>query len=260
MTRTTVHTLLALSLAGCCFGGHPGGPPPPAAGGGTPLAPGFAPDPMTLSGQAGGPIQASSLSPGDSLCRGTVGVLPNHTFTLSAAFPTLRFTVDSFGQDTTMVVRSPDGRVYCNDDANGLSPEIMGSFPAGDVQVYVGLYSGVGTVPYTMTVSANGPGGPVTVGPTGIPTSCGMSSAAPVYGPIAVGSSVVLGGHTPWTGPDGQGGFVTGDTNWAPEMGQYVGQRTIITSLEGVDDAGCPVVHVAADNGGFYWRINSMSF
>lgn len=262
MTRSTALTMLALSLAGCCFGGRPGGgaPPPPGAAA-TTLTPGFVPDPMMLSGSAGGPIQASTLSPGDTLCRGSVGLTPNHTFTLTTAFPTLRFTVDSHGQDTTMVVRSSDGRIFCNDDANGsLNPEIMGTFPAGQVQVYVGLYSGVGTAAYNLTVSQGGGGAPVTFGPSGIPSSCGMSSVAPVYGPITVGSSVVLGGHTPWTGPDGQGGFVTSDTNWAVEMGQYVGQRTIITSLEGVDDAGCPVVHVAIDNGGFYWRIGSMSF
>jgi len=270
MNRSTVQALLALSLAGCCFGGHPGGtPPPPGTGtvpvaGSSTLAPGFMPDPMMVNGIAGGPIQASTLSPD---CRGTIGVVPNHTFTLTAPFSTLRFTVTSNAQDTTMAVRSPTGQVFCNDDTHGLSPEIVNSFPAGMVQVYVGVYGGGIGMPYTMDVSGNGgfgapvggPTSPLVLGPTGIPTSCGMSPSAPVYGPLTIGSSVVLGGHSPWTGPNGQGGFVTGDTNWAPEMGQYVGQRTIITALEGVDDAGCPVAHVAADNGGFYWRIGSMS-
>lgn len=268
MTRSTALTLLALSLAGCCFGGHPGGTPPPPSGaaGGTTLAPGFTPDPMVVTGTAGGPIQASTLGPD---CRGTVGLTPNHTFTLTAAFTTLRFSVNST-QDTTMAVRSPTGQVFCNDDTNGLNPEIVNSFPAGQVQVYVGVYGGGMGMPYSLDVSqtggafggppVGGPTAPLVLGPTGIPQSCGMSPAAPNYGPIMVGSSVVLGGHTPWTGPNGSGGFVTGDTNWAPEMGQYVGQRTIVTSLEGVDDAGCPVVRVAIDNGGFYWRIGSMSF
>lgn len=275
MNRPTVQTLLALSLAGCCFGGHPGGtPPPPGTGTTAPvggpssmLAPGFAPDPMQFNGTAGGPVSASTFSPD---CRGYVGLTPNHTFTLTAPFSTLRFTVTSNAQDTTMVVRSPSGQVFCNDDTNGLSPEIVNSFPAGIVQVYIGVYSaGTPGMGYTMDVSQTGygmptgvptgPTSPLVLGPTGIPTSCGMSPAAPVYGPITVGSSVVLGGHTPWTGPNGQGGFVTSDTNWAPDMGQYVGQRTIVTSLEGVDDAGCPVAKVAADNGSFYWRIGSMS-
>jgi hypothetical protein len=222
------------------------------------------PDPMIVSGTAGGPVQASTLGID---CRGTVGLTPNHTFTLTGPFSTLRFSVNST-QDTTMAVRSPTGQVFCNDDTNGLNPEIVNSFPAGDVQVYVGVYGGGMGMPYTLDVSQTGGmlgggiglGTPPVFGPTGIPQSCGMSAAAPMYGPITVGSSVVLGGHTPWTGPDGQGGFANASTNWAPEMGQYVGQRTIVTSLEGVDDAGCPVVHVAVDNGGFYWRIGSMSF
>jgi hypothetical protein len=256
MNRSPLQTLLALSLAGCCFGGHPGGTPPPPSAAATSLAPGFAPTPMMLTGTGGGPIQASTMGVD---CRGYIGLTPNHSFTLTAPFSSLRFSVTS-PSDTTIAVRSPSGQVFCNDDTNGLNPEITSAFPAGEVQVYVGVYAG-GTAPYTMTVSEP-PSltAPLVMGPNGIPSSCGMSTVAPVYGPITIGSSVVLGGHTPWTGPDGQGGFVTADTNWAPDMGQYVGQRTIVTSLEGVDDAGCPVVRVAADSGAFYWRINSMSF
>lgn len=262
----SMNALIALTLAGCCFGGRPGGaPPPPGSGGtgtgtgaGTALAPGFTPDPMVVSGTAGGPIQASTLSPG---CSGSVGLTPNHTFNLTAPFTTLRFSVTST-QDTTLVVRTSAGQYFCNDDTNGLNPEIVNAFPAGEVQVYVGVWGGGAGMPYTLDVSqsafAVGPQAPLVLGPTGIPQSCGMG--VPNYGPITVGTSVMLGGHTPWTGVDGRGGFVTGDTNWAPEMGQYVGQRTIVTSLEGTDDAGCPVVHVAIDNGGFYWRIASMSF
>lgn len=257
MTRSTTQTLLALSLAGCCFGGHPLGGPPAAAS--ATLAPGFTPDPMTVTGTAGGPIQASTLG---SDCRGTVGLTPNHTFTLTAPFSSLRFSVTA-SADTTMAVRSPTGQVFCNDDTNGLNPEITNSFPAGVVQVYVGLYGGGVGTPYSMAVSqpaAPVPTGdsPLVLGPGGIPTSCGMVRA--YFGPVVVGSSVVLGGHTPYTGPDGQGGFVTDDTNWAPEMGASVGQRTIVTSATDIDNAGCPVVHVAIDNGAYFWRIRNMSF
>jgi hypothetical protein len=258
MTRSHVHALVALTLAGCCFGGRPGGgaAPPPAVA--TTLAPGFAPDPMTVTGTAGGPIQASTLGVD---CRGVVGLVPNHTFTLTAPFPSLRFSVTA-PADTTMAVRSPSGQVFCNDDTNGLNPEITNAFPAGEVQVYVGMYNqSAPPAAYSMTVSqppAAPTDSPLTLGPTGIPTSCGMTR--PFYGPIVVGSSVVLGGHNPYTGPDGRGGFANADANWAPEMGQYVGQRTIITSLENLDNAGCPVVRVAIDNGGYYWRIANMSF
>lgn len=272
MNRTSAQVLLALSLAGCCFGGRPGTPPPPSGtgtgtapvvGGGATLVAGFAD--QFLSGTAGGVMPAAALGPD---CRGTFPATPNHVFTLPAALPMLRFTVQS-SSDMTMAVRSPSGQVFCNDDTNGLNPEIATSFPAGNVEVYVGMYSGPAGTPYTMTVSSTPgafappptaviPSVPTTFGPGGIPSNCGMS--VPVYGPIVVGSSVVLGGHTPYTGPDGQGGFVTDDTNWAPEMGQYVGQRTIVTALANLDNAGCPVIQVAADNGGFYWRIRNVSF
>lgn len=274
MTRSVVQTLLALGLAGCCFGGTPTGtgttgtpPPPPGTppvvGGVTSLAPGFAPDPMMVSGTAGGPIQASTYGMD---CRGTVAMAPNHTFTLTAPFSTLRFSVTA-SPDTTLVVRSPSGQVFCNDDTNGFNPEIVNSFPAGQVQVYVGTYSSSETgAAYSMQVSQTGgmfapppvPSMPPVLGPGGIPSNCGMS--VPFYGSIMVGSSIVLGGHSPWTGPDGAGGQVVDDTNWAPEMGTWVGQRTTVTSLDGIDTAGCPGVRVTADNGQYFWRIRNAAF
>ncbi len=84
--------------------------------------------------------------------------------------------------------------------------------------------------------------------------------AAPVYGPLNVGSSVVLGMHTPWTGPDGQGGTVSMDTNWTAEMNPFVGQRTTVTQLGGLDTAGCPGIRVAADNGQYFWRLRNVTF
>ncbi len=82
--------------------------------------------------------------------------------------------------------------------------------------------------------------------PTPIPTFCGMGAAQ--YGPVVVGSLVILGMHTPWNG----------DTNWAPDMGRYVGQRATVTQLAGLDSVGCPVVRVSADGGQFAWRIRDM--
>jgi hypothetical protein len=80
-----------------------------------------------------------------------------------------------------------------------------------------------------------------------IPQYCSMAQAS--FGPLTVGSPVVLGYHTPWGA----------DANWADEMGRWVGARTYITSLEGVDSVGCPVVRVAADGGQYYWRIRNMT-
>ncbi|UJR78658.1 hypothetical protein [Sandaracinus amylolyticus] len=84
--------------------------------------------------------------------------------------------------------------------------------------------------------------------PVAIPTWCGMPSGGETYGPIVVGSWIVLGAHSPWNG----------DTNWAPEMGRFVGQRAMVTQLSGSDTAGCPGVRVNVDGGEFFWRIRDM--
>lgn len=85
------------------------------------------------------------------------------------------------------------------------------------------------------------------------PTACGQATAA--YGPITMGSRIILGAHTPYTGPDGQGSFVQADDNWNEEMSQYVGQLATVIQLDGLDEAGCSVVHVDIDGGAWYWRL-----
>lgn len=82
-----------------------------------------------------------------------------------------------------------------------------------------------------------------------IPQYCNLTNETVQYGPITVGSSVVLGYHTPWAG----------DANWADDMSRWVNMRTYVTSLEGVDEVGCPVVRVQADGGSYFWRIRNMT-
>lgn len=78
-----------------------------------------------------------------------------------------------------------------------------------------------------------------------VPRHCGMSAGYETYGPLTVGSVVVLGIHTPWAG----------DANWTPEMSPYVGRPARVTQLAGVDSAGCPGVRVDVDGGQYFWRI-----
>lgn len=78
-----------------------------------------------------------------------------------------------------------------------------------------------------------------------IPTSCGQPEATADFGPLAVGTKITLGRHTP----------VDGDTNWNDKMDGYVGQPATITARNGVDAAGCPVVKVDVDQGLWSWRI-----
>ncbi|UJR79741.1 hypothetical protein [Sandaracinus amylolyticus] len=297
LKRSIVQAMLALGLAGCCFGGSgipglpgtgtPGTPPgvgttgtappttpPPGVGGGlVTIGPGFLPDPSTAAGTAGGPVAASTMSPD---CRGFIAAQPNHILNATGQFANLRIVVSS-PSDTTLVVQRADGSFACNDDSDGLNPVVAGPFGPGQHRVWVGTYSATAsgaayTIGFTelstVTAASLGGGGvvpgigaiPGVAGAMGalVPQDCGM--AVPVYGPVAVGSSVVLGMHTPWTGSDGQGGVVTADTNWAADMAQYVGQRTTVTQLSGLDTAGCPGIRVQADNGTFFWRLRNVSF
>ncbi len=82
----------------------------------------------------------------------------------------------------------------------------------------------------------------------GIPEACGQTDATARYGPVHVGSTVVLGRHRP----------VGGDDNWTPSMSAYVGRTTRVTELAGTDDRGCPGVVVDADNGEWFWRIRDL--
>jgi hypothetical protein len=45
--------------------------------------------------------------------------------------------------DTTLVVLSPDGLWYCDDDTDGHNPVLEFNFPlSGDYNIWVGTYSG----------------------------------------------------------------------------------------------------------------------
>jgi hypothetical protein len=82
----------------------------------------------------------------------------------------------------------------------------------------------------------------------GVPQECGMSAASVDFGRIQVGTAVVIERHR----------GVNGDANWAESMERYVGRLGVVTSLEGIDPAGCPTVKVDADDGMHYWRIRDL--
>lgn len=81
-----------------------------------------------------------------------------------------------------------------------------------------------------------------------VPQQCNQDDANPDYGPIVVGTEVILGRHR----------SVEGDDNWTTEMGPYVGQRARIMEQSGVDGMGCPGVRVDVDQRQWFWRIRDM--
>lgn len=137
--------VLAVTLFGygCCMGHAPR----QATETITISGPGFSPDPITTSAQAGGTVPASTLAATDvsgAGCLGTIPAMPQHIVHLEAALPLLRFLVNG-SDDTTLLVRAPNGSYYCNDDSgdpnNGVNPvvEIPSAGP-GDYAVYVGAF------------------------------------------------------------------------------------------------------------------------
>nr|MDQ3036435.1 hypothetical protein [Myxococcota bacterium] len=81
------------------------------------------------------------------------------------------------------------------------------------------------------------------------PQECGLTDATVQWGPIAVGTPVVLGRHR----------AVNGDENWTDDMTPFIGREVRIQQLVGVDEQGCPGVHVDADQGQFFWRARDLT-
>ncbi len=104
------------------------------------VATGFLPDPQTARGQAGGPVQARTMVTDGTDCRGWLPSAPQVNLVLTTDFRNLRIMSHS-AQDTTLVIRGPDGRYHCSDDDEGLNPIVSGAFAAGTYSVYVGTYS-----------------------------------------------------------------------------------------------------------------------
>eukprot|EP00727_Mastigamoeba_balamuthi_P002479 m51a1_g12228 hypothetical protein (426) ;mRNA; r:72166-73443 len=82
------------------------------------------------------------------------------------------------------------------------------------------------------------------------PQGWGMTMRTAQYGPVRVGSLVVIGRHRP----------VDGDANWSDSMEMYVGRLARVVRLCGVDGKGCPGVRIEFDgrDPGFFFRTRDM--
>lgn len=105
------------------------------------LASGFAPDPTELPVVAGGNVDIFSANLGDQ-CRGYVASAPDARIAYSAPGRFLRIFFQS-DNDTTLVVRLPDGSFVCNDDFTGvLDPLVDINAPAaGNYDIWVGTFA-----------------------------------------------------------------------------------------------------------------------
>ena len=58
--------------------------------------------------------------------------------------------------DTSLVIRSAGGGVYCDDDSEGLNPVVDEAFVAGRYEIFVASADGTQRVEYTLGISEHG--------------------------------------------------------------------------------------------------------
>ena len=103
------------------------------------LQSGFTPDPHVVELTAGGGTDAGRLAGGR--CTGNIGHNPDYVLRYAAGELPLNIRVSS-SDDTTLVIRDPDGSWQCNDDTNGLNPEVSFPRPAsGNYHIWVGTFN-----------------------------------------------------------------------------------------------------------------------
>jgi hypothetical protein len=91
-------------------------------------------------GRTGGSVESASLHPACS--RGFITTEPSHSVSIDRAGLPLQFRVTS-ASDTTLMIRSPNGEVQCDDDSGGgFNPMIQfGASVRGAYTVWVGHLS-----------------------------------------------------------------------------------------------------------------------
>ncbi|RYG19899.1 MAG: hypothetical protein EON96_02060, partial [Caulobacteraceae bacterium] len=101
---------------------------------------GFTPDPWTKSILAGGSSPASAAKSG---CEGSVSAAPDIQIFFEPGDSDLTFRVRA-EEDTTLLINTPNGRFYCDDDSGGdLDPKVTITNPqSGRYDIWVGTYNG----------------------------------------------------------------------------------------------------------------------
>ncbi len=117
------------------------------------LAPGFTPDPRTVSVVSGGSLDVRDMGLGSG-CVGYATSQPDYIVHLSSSSSRLRFYVEGDG-DTGLVVNGPRGGWECNDDSyGGVDPTVtFDSAPSGQYDVWVTSYSSGDNISTTLHVT-----------------------------------------------------------------------------------------------------------
>jgi hypothetical protein len=113
---------------------------------------GFGPDPGTLRGVSGGPVQAEQLGPA---CRGYFPQRPQHRIQTSGLAALRMFTLAEGNADVTLAIVG-NGQVFCDDDAGGsFQARLDLRLGAGSYDVFVGSYSESATSPYALVFTTD---------------------------------------------------------------------------------------------------------
>ncbi len=109
------------------------------------LARGFSRSEAVVSGHTGGNFSLDQIAVRDSQgqrCMGFGSQTPDHMMTLREDFGPLSLTVNSGGNDTTLVVQGPNNWLLCGDDS-GQGKDAMvqaEAWPAGTYRVWIGSF------------------------------------------------------------------------------------------------------------------------
>ena len=121
--------------------------------------PGFAPPMLRASGVAGGPVAGHE---GPMACTGYYPSRPQHVLKVGRRVPSLRVVADGIDRDLTLALRTPDGQWHCNDDSGdpgyGLNPAVDLAGAAGEIEVFVGVFSDTSSgAQYTLGITEDPP-------------------------------------------------------------------------------------------------------
>lgn len=108
------------------------------------LSSGFLPDPYAVEMTAGGSVNVSLISLGDS-CVGFATQSPDYRILWTGNSNNLKFSFEAnnSGDDTTIIISDPDGNWYCNDDGPGNTLNPLYDFtnpPEGQYDIWIGTY------------------------------------------------------------------------------------------------------------------------
>lgn len=109
------------------------------------ISSGLQPDPMSLSGQTGGPVESEDC--------GFLPAAPSQVLQVTERVSYMRLRVEAPG-DPTLLVEGPDGRFCAITDQMGGdgSPELSGVWLPGEYDIYVGSADGRQTQ-YELSIS-----------------------------------------------------------------------------------------------------------